>query len=1112
MKAKDIEFGATRTVKLRLASGFPTGLNTGLEVELRPAGDSESCLMRVGGSPVLVTGWTEADRASLVEVLGRDLPRVVVCVDASPKPPDPSVRVVIREFVVMAHVPEIRIGVGVDVWPAIESFGGRARKAGGGLSGPLDYLRDAFLLASLDGQSQRAFSRMGQREGEFILVAHNMEARCREVIRPDGSVVLMLEEVKRRKGNTQRLAIVEGLIDFDDARDGAWSHPSPLSSLNGVSMSPTAYFATWDRYQQHFEQLMADRVAKFGLLRYENAEPVGNRTYDLSLRDDASKVNQALALVGEDDFLRIARRPSELGREFADNERDADDWQDQAKHDSEAGDSALAPSPYPRSRPKALKVKVRRRSAAERTLRVEVHDGMPPPKGVLALDVSGDAKVAQRRSEARELLSTASNPMPTLGLIIEGQMPPGVRFPSLPALTPVVRDKVFPRTPPTARQEEAIRVALNTPDIALIQGPPGTGKTTVIRAIVERLNEVLGKDGDPAGQILVSGFQHVAVENALGRIDILGLPSIKFGKSNKGDASSKVELWARSREDEVRARTPSLKRSERQQRLRNLVRDYTIAPWTSESLPARLGGVAVDLRAEGLGGLADEVGEMAKDLADEAGSHRSLEARERLRRTWALRVSETAFADDGARNAARLFGVLPDRLRSDSDTGGLLVQAAAWNEEHAPPFLGALRKLRRRLLAVFSPAPPAWLVAGVARQDVCELLGRVRDAVDRNARDQVVPADQVLLDYIFELRNAPNELRNAINVYTRVYGATCQQAAGEEIKRVKSPNKEAIVYDTVLIDEAARALPLDLMVPMAQARRRVILVGDHRQLPHMVEEAIVRRMDADDDYKDVDVGAALEKSLFERMFDSLREMESLPGGVPRTVTLDAQYRTHPVLGRFVSEHFYNGQVKSPLDASYFEHQLPGLAGQPAAWLAVPGERGPEEQNEKKSWRRRAEARALAAHLKAMLDEPAAKTLSFGVITFYSAQELAIKEALRELGVLVRDGDGYQTAEAYRELLDSRGRTVEEERLLVGTVDAFQGREFDVVYLSIVRSNHVGKFGHLALPNRLCVSMSRQKRLLIAVGDPCITRHKSASEKIAPIVAFLELCERAGTVV
>ena len=45
-------------------------------------------------------------------------------------------------------------------------------------------------------------------------------------------------------------------------------------------------------------------------------------------------------------------------------------------------------------------------------------------------------------------------------------------------------------------------MALDTPDIALIQGPPGTGKTTVIRAIVERLDELSSSAVTGAGAFL----------------------------------------------------------------------------------------------------------------------------------------------------------------------------------------------------------------------------------------------------------------------------------------------------------------------------------------------------------------------------------------------------------------------------------------------------------------------------------------------------------------------------------------------------------------------------------------------------------------------------------
>ncbi|GAA9701062.1 hypothetical protein VN0007_09230 [Helicobacter pylori] len=95
-------------------------------------------------------------------------------------------------------------------------------------------------------------------------------------------------------------------------------------------------------------------------------------------------------------------------------------------------------------------------------------------------------------------------------------------------LTKRVRKKIF-KNDPTENQKKAIKIALNTPDIAIIQGPPGTGKTTVINAICERLFEEYPKDKNIKGQILLCAQGHDATNNARERIKVGGLPTFKFG-------------------------------------------------------------------------------------------------------------------------------------------------------------------------------------------------------------------------------------------------------------------------------------------------------------------------------------------------------------------------------------------------------------------------------------------------------------------------------------------------------------------------------------------------------------------------------------------------------
>jgi len=156
------------------------------------------------------------------------------------------------------------------------------------------------------------------------------------------------------------------------------------------------------------------------------------------------------------------------------------------------------------------------------TLKTET---LPRESGTLILSLAGETTQIKRRMAARQAILEGRAANPQLGLLIEeqGQIARTREPQKTPPLTAFVRKKVF-RNDPTVMQEKAIEVALNTPDIALIQGPPGTGKTTVIAAILERLNEIADKRGTRIkGQILLTGFQHDAVENMIERLSLNGM-------------------------------------------------------------------------------------------------------------------------------------------------------------------------------------------------------------------------------------------------------------------------------------------------------------------------------------------------------------------------------------------------------------------------------------------------------------------------------------------------------------------------------------------------------------------------------------------------------------
>ncbi len=81
--------------------------------------------------------------------------------------------------------------------------------------------------------------------------------------------------------------------------------------------------------------------------------------------------------------------------------------------------------------------------------------------------------------------------------------------------------------------------------------------------------------------------------------------------------------------------------------------------------------------------------------------------------------------------------------------------------------------------------------------------------------------------------------------------------------------------------------------------KKIILVGDHKQLPPIVDEALLKLQDKE---KNNISKEDLEISLFEYLEQSLSdECKNI---------LNEQYRMNPVIGNLISELFYENQLVS----------------------------------------------------------------------------------------------------------------------------------------------------------------------------------------------------------
>ena len=292
-----------------------------------------------------------------------------------------------------------------------------------------------------------------------------------------------------------------------------------------------------------------------------------------------------------------------------------------------------------------------------------------------------------------------------------------------------------------------------------------------------------------------------------------------------------------------------------------------------------------------------------------------------------------------------------------------------------------------------------------------------------------------------------------------VVSATCVGVGQTRIKI------ESQVFDWVIVDEAARCTPGELAVPIQMAKR-VLLVGDHLQLLPMMDADMLEELSAVE--PDVSV-EELVRSDFERAFTSTY-------GQSVGVRLTEQYRMDSAICDLVSKCFYeeNG-VRLETSKARKPVLLPGDFGVP--WLSKPlvwvdasnehmnSEFRPEGET---TTHNRSEVDAVISVLeKLAADKALVSALGklddetpIGVICMYAGQKRQIELSWSRVP------------------FDPKFKRL----VRIDTVDSYQGKENAIVILSLVRSNPKGKAGHVGIPNRCNVAVSRAQERLIVVGD------------------------------
>lgn len=302
------------------------------------------------------------------------------------------------------------------------------------------------------------------------------------------------------------------------------------------------------------------------------------------------------------------------------------------------------------------------------------------------------------------------------------------------------------------------------------------------------------------------------------------------------------------------------------------------------------------------------------------------------------------------------------------------------------------------------------------------------------------------------------------------------------------------IYDWVIIDEAARSIASELAIAM-QSARRVLLVGDHLQLPPLYSDAhkaaLARKLGINNSRTEID---EVLRSDFARAFNSAY-------GAQASAALLTQYRMAPPIGDLVSKTFYdrkllNGERAIP---DVYQHAPEALCSV-VTWLdtANLGHRAHHLEDRGTSIYNRCEADEIISVLKQVSEnEEFVAQLSklvnkdeaaIGVICMYAEQKRLLRQKFNQ----------EIWSEGFKDIVK------------IDTVDSYQGKENRIIILSLTRSDKQHSPGFLRVPNRINVAMSRAMDRLLIVGNADIWKGNNKELPLGSVVSYMaERGQEAG---
>ena len=647
-------------------------------------------------------------------------------------------------------------------------------------------------------------------------------------------------------------------------------------------------------------------------------------------------------------------------------------------------------------------------------------------KGKISISFFGDEIVQRRRANAIKLLENNSAALANLATILSSEEELN-EFRNKIVIEKYERDNLI------EKQIAAVEGALNTPDIFLIQGPPGTGKTTVIRKIVQK---ILEEKKNP----LITSYQNLAVDNVLEGFLSKEIIPHRFGNENN-DIMSKISSEIMSEINLTLKQNISLENEEVLNEIKeNLdrLRCRIFACDKREDVITSINEILNEIeRYEGKSSNYIRINNILEEILDRQKDNKILFNAEEFKEMMPKEFNYDLSVIEALEKSEKYLTEVNKDLASKTITN--IINKLKEMQELDVIFTLDNSEYQRIKNSIFDDLKLIKVNNAHEENDLFEFVLEVAAIVDEiyeNMPEYIEDEKySVVKNFHKKISNNPLLIERILEKYPDIRGTTCQKTGSGKFNQISNN----VNYDFVIIDEAAKANPLDLLIPLVKGQR-IILVGDHKQLPHLLEEYVENKFKDDKDFDIELFNKYIKESLFGRLFNELP--------TSRKVMLDTQYRMTKEIGDLVSELFYEGKLKT---GSKIVNDTPLYTGHALVKVDI---RANQTKTSAGSYINVRECEEIIKKLIELDSRCNGKKYTVGVISFYKAQVNYIQKQVKTLNLKNID-------------------------ISVGTVDGYQGLEKDIIFISTVRTKGIG---FTANPNRLNVALSRAKKIVVIFGD------------------------------